>query len=605
MLKYEDNLWGKIEFLHNRYNHLYSNLHQYFDFMNKFQSSLQSFSKSLNDISIKKYKIYRDKNLSLYPVIGSIQKNILLHSKEFSEISEFIQTKIIDQAKLSLNDTYSKENNLYYDYIRTKKNYSNIKLDLDKAKNNFNNNAKLCENLILNAKKMKYNDSNNKEEIEKKENMANEGISEAINYEKIYIESLSKTNKNREELNNKEKKLLKMYEDIEMEIMIKIKGMICMYIAGFKKMYSTILNDISWINAQFKKINSENDINIFINKYKSELKKEEKIPFIPYEPRASLKPKITGDSQKDENLLDINYDVISSLKHSLKNVCPSINLEEETKKKKLRYLVNKMFNINKVIKDEEKKELLDYIKEIPLRKYFIILLSNQRTHGRFSKRKSLIEDLSKILNIILEYSEKENDYEEAKNCLILSQTFYYEIIQSDKNDKNEDKYYIFNNIKKNKWLNSLNFWENLIACMIQKEIKNNESNRKKYNFNENYTKNAINNIVFSQLLTFSQNMAEFGFEKKIIESLCQKFIDKYETKKEYAETIINNINKKKTIISKEENNEVNEELEKFPQNKKLPEKENENKITQEKASNDIGADNNSIINNNKIEDNKE
>ena len=304
-------------------------------------------------------------------------------------------------------------------------------------------------------------------QIIKKENRANEGISEAINYEKIYIESLSKTNKNREELNNKEKKLLKMYEDIEMEIMIKIKGMICMYIAGFKKMYSTILNDISWINAQFKKINSENDINIFINKYKSELKKEEKIPFIPYEPRASLKPKITGDSQKDENLLDINYDVISSLKHSLKNVCPSINLEEETKKKKLRYLVNKMFNINKVIKDEEKKELLDYIKEIPLRKYFIILLSNQRTNGRFSKRKSLIEDLSKILNIILEYSEKESDYEDAKNCLILSQTFYYEIIQNDKNDKNEDKYYIFNNIKKNKWLNSLNFWENIIACMIQ------------------------------------------------------------------------------------------------------------------------------------------
>ena len=268
MLKYEDNLWGKVDFLHTRYHNLYSNLHQYLEMINKFQASFLTFSKSLSSITSKHYKIYSDKKLSLYPVIGSIPKNISLHLKEFLEISEFIKSKVIEQAKISLSETYANENNLYQDYIKSKRIFTNSKIDLEKSKNNFNDNAKICENLIINAKKLKLNNSVSKKEIEKNENKANEGITDARNYENRYIEYLNEANKNAEDVNKKELDLLKMYEEIDKEIVIKIKGMICMYIAGFKKMYSTLLADFTWINNQFKKINSENDTNLFINKYK-------------------------------------------------------------------------------------------------------------------------------------------------------------------------------------------------------------------------------------------------------------------------------------------------------------------------------------------------
>ena len=619
MLKYEDCLWGKVEFLHNRYHKINSNLNHYLELMTKFQMACQTFSKTLNSISSESYKIYSDKIISLYPVIEAIPKNIILHSKEFADISEFINGKIIEQVTKSLNEIYVRENNLYENYVKSKRTYNNSKIDLEKSKNTFNDNAKICENLIVNAKTMKYNALATKKEIEKNENLASEGLFDAVNYENRYIEFLKETNKNREDANEKERSLLNMYQDIDKEFVIKIKGMVSMYIAGIKKMYSTILTDISWIHNQFKKINSENDTNMFINKYKSNIQKEGKIPFVAYEPKITLNPKSTGDFQKDENILDINLEVISSLKKGLKNVCPNVNLEEEDKKRRLRFLTSRIFKINTDFPEEEKKELIEYIKEASFRKYFILMLSKQRIKGRYKRSKKLIDDLSDILNKILEIDEKEKDYEEAKNCIILSQTYFYEI---KKEDKKLYKYYLFNRIKHNKWLNSIEFWENLLVTMVEIEIKNSEKSIKKYNLSEKHKKNALNNIGFSQLLTYSQNMLEFGINKEDVISFVKKFIDKYEVSQEYSSTILDNINNFKRMTLEEEITEEPKEKNSIKRKATLSKEENDNDILGEFFPNSVvnkknkinllnndNLDNNinkiNIINDNKDEDEKD
>ena len=619
MLKYEDCLWGKVEFLHNRYHKINSNLNHYLELMTKFQMACQTFSKTLNSISSESYKIYSDKIISIYPVIEAIPKNIILHSKEFADISEFINGKIIEQVTKSLNEIYVRENNLYENYVKSKRAYNNSKIDLEKSKNTFNDNAKICENLIVNAKTMKYNALASKKEIEKNENLASEGLFDAVNYENRYIEFLKETNKNREDANEKERSLLNMYQDIDKEFVIKIKGMVSMYIAGIKKMYSTILTDISWIHNQFKKINSENDTNMFINKYKSNIQKEGKIPFVAYEPKITLNPKSTGDFQKDENILDINLEVISSLKKGLKNVCPNVNLEEEDKKRRLRFLTSRIFKINTDFPEEEKKELIEYIKEASFRKYFILMLSKQRIKGRYKRSKKLIDDLSDILNKILEIDEREKDYEEAKNCIILSQTYFYEI---KKEDKKLYKYYLFNRIKHNKWLNSIEFWENLLVTMVEIEIKNSEKSIKKYNLSEKHKKNALNNIGFSQLLTYSQNMLEFGINKEDVISFVKKFIDKYEVSQEYSSTILDNINNFKRMTLEEEITEEPKEKNSIKRKATLSKEENDNDILGEFFPNSVvnkknkinllnndNLDNNinkiNIINDNKDEDEKD
>ena len=607
MLKYEENLWGKVDFLHDRYHNLYSNLHQYLEMITKFQTAFHTFSKSLSSISNKNYSIYSDKKLSLNPIIESIPKNISLHSKEFLEISEFIKSKVIDLTKISLNETFIKESNLYENYTKSKKIYNNNKINLEKSKNNYNDNVKSCENLILVAKTMKYNNTNSKKEIEKNENKANEGLSDAIYYQNRYIEYLNETNKNIEDINKKELDLLKLYEEIDKDIIIKIKGMTCMYIAGFKKMYSTLLADFTHLNNKFKTINSENDINLFVNKYKTNLNKEKSISFIPYEPQSTLNPKLinpTGEQEKDDLALDINLEVISSLKYYLKDVGKSINWEEEIKKKKLRHLISKIFVSNEDFTEIEKKELLNSIKDISNRIYFLTVLSKQRTKGRYKRSEKLINDLSDILNTILDFSEKENDLEEAKNCLILSQTFFCELIKSD---NKKYKYYLFNNIKKNKWLHTIEFWENLIELMIQKEIEHNE-NSKIINKTEKQKINTLSNICFSQLLPYCQNMYEFGIPKKDIRAICQKFIDKYKIKKDFADTLINTINNCQNISFEDEIVDGKKEI-KLNENKEVkeinsPKEEKNNNTNNKNFDKDNDINNINVINEKKIEEDK-
>ena len=178
---------------------------------------------------------------------------------------------------------------------------------------------------------------------------------------------------------------------------------------------------------------------------------------------------VSGDPKENE-ILHINYEVISTLRKSFRNIRDDLDMEEETKKHRLRMLSSKIFKIgpNVTFSKEEKEELLSYLNVPKFRNYFIITLSKQRTKGRFLRGEKLLEDLADILNMILEISEREKNYEEAKNCIILSQTFYSEVIL-DKKKKEKYKRYLFEYIMDNQWLTSPVFWEGIIEFMIQNE----------------------------------------------------------------------------------------------------------------------------------------
>ena len=85
--------------------------------------------------------------------------------------------------------------------------------------------------------------------------------------------------------------------------------------------------------------------------------------------------------------------------------------------------------------EEKSNKIKEYIKNIKMHEYFLILLSKSRSKNNYDQSKILIDFFGDILNYILDISEKTNNFNNAKNCIILSQTFYY-------ND-NGYKYYIY------------------------------------------------------------------------------------------------------------------------------------------------------------------
>ena len=590
---YEDKLWGKIDFLHEKALKEHSNLNIFSDIITKYQHALSDFSKSIDNIKNKNAELIQEKDSTIDLTIGNFKQVLKSHVAEFKECSDHMKNTILIPIMQSIDEKYNIEKEMYMQYNKLKTSYNNSKTNLEKAKKEFNHGAKLCEKNILNLVQLKAFALSNAEDVSKTEDRVKVSITNTKNLEDKYYKCLEDANKARENEINKQNELLKFYQIMHTDFYLKINCVISYFIPMVKKMYASILLSLDALEDRCKKIKIGDDINNFIEKNKTDFKPEEPLPFIPYYPEASLETKnITGNDKKDLENLDINYNVILTLSENFRDIRKDLNMEEEKKKARLRFLCTKIFKIGPGMnfKKEEKIELISMLKQSFYKSYFLITLSKQRTKGRFQRSETLIQDLSEILHFILDESEKIKDYENAKNCIILSQTFYHDKLNKkdkkenkkdnkseNKNDnKIEKKIYLFEYIKNYKWLKSIEFWEGIMEYMIQIEIKKNEEINKRNKVNETpeEVKNRLSNIGFSQVLSYTNSMIEFKINKDDIIKVVDLFVKRYEIEPSMAEAIYENI---KSTSYPQEDEEIEKyfiELEEKYEKKKEDEKNN-------------------------------
>ena len=590
---YEDKLWGKIDFLHEKALKEHSNLNIFSDIITKYQHALSDFSKSIDNIKNKNAELIQEKDSTIDLTIGNFKQVLKSHVAEFKECSDHMKNTILIPIMQSIDEKYNIEKEMYMQYNKLKTSYNNCKTNLEKAKKEFNHGAKLCEKNILNLVQLKAFALSNAEDVSKTEDRVKVSITNTKNLEDKYYKCLEDANKARENEINKQNELLKFYQIMHTDFYLKINCVISYFIPMVKKMYASILLSLDALEDRCKKIKIGDDINDFIEKNKTDLKPEEPLPFVPYYPEASLDTKtITGNDKKDLENLDINYNVILKLHENFRDIRKDLNMKEEKKKARLRFLCTKIFKIGPGMnfKKEEKIELISMLKQSFYKSYFLITLSKQRTKGRFQRSETLIQDLSEILHFILDESEKIKDYENAKNCIILSQTFYHDKLNKkdkkenkkdnkseNKNDnKIEKKIYLFEYIKNYKWLKSIEFWEGIMEYMIQIEIKKNEEINKRNKVNETpeEVKNRLSNIGFSQVLSYTNSMIEFKINKDDIIKVVDLFVKRYEIEPSMAEAIYENI---KSTSYPQEDEEIEKyfiELEEKYEKKKEDEKNN-------------------------------
>ena len=576
---FETKLWGKVDFLHEKTIRENKNLTIFSDIITKFQNILLEFSKSVNNIKNKNHEIIEEKGSTIDLLVNNFKETLKKHVTEFKECSEHIKTSIVVPFIQTIDEKISTEKEMYIQYNKSKNIYNNCKNNLEKAKKEFENSAKMCENNILNLVQLKSLSFNSSEDITKSEERMKTSIANTKNLENKYYKYLEDANKARENEKAKQEEILKHYQLIHTDFYLKINCIISYFIPMVKKMYSSIFLSLDALEDRCKKIKIAQDIDDFIEKNKSDLKPDEPILFVPYYPEASLEAKrSSGNDKKDIDNLDNNYNVILTLYQNFRDIRKDINMEEEKKKYRLRFLCTKIFKIGPGMefKKEEKKELISMLKEPFYKSYFLLTLSKQRTKGRFQRSETLINDLSEILHYILDESEKINDYESAKNCLILSQTFYHEK-PNPKNKKEMKKIYLLEYIKYYKWLKSIDFWKGIIDFMTQNEISKTEKINKKNKINESQTdfKNRLSNIGFSQVLSYTNNMKEFKINKEDIIKVVDYFVKKYEIDPTMAEAIYENIKNGKKPEEDVEKDKYFRELEEKYEMKKENEKKDD------------------------------
>ena len=514
-------LWNRYEPLHDRLMRKIAYLSKVLSNFNDIYNVKKEYYKALKPLIKEDIQVCKEED-SFENVLNTVKTS----NEKYNEYEKEMYKEIITNIK-DLIDKMKKEKNFYDDFIKSLLIYKEEKRKMEKLKNVYHSNAKIAEKATLYLKELVIkkkinNDPLINQQIDLCENGSKNRLMIMSKDCSSYVTSLESVNVLRTKLNNKQTQLLKMYEELERDdknLYSKIMEIIHKY---QKKILDFTGEKVDITEGIQKNINIEKDIRELVISLRSREKPEKEIPYCHYPTEMDF------DKCHDIKDYKVTNEVVKVMKQYSDKIFMDYDEQLEDKKNKLRELIYKFFDMNRLTDIEDRDKLLEYLKDERTHELFLIVLSKLRTNNRFCREKSLIELLADIIINILNGAQKKKNYETAKNCIILSQTFFY-------NDESKNKkVYILEYIKKHPWLQSLGFWKDFILIMILKEFQKFEDMNidakinivKKKNITDKI-KPKIGEVLFSQIIPYVGNMIEFHVDKKnivkIIDDINEQF----------------------------------------------------------------------------------
>ena len=503
---------------------------------------------------------------------------------ELAQNNNFVQQIISNLEKMI--SLFNKEKDLYDDLKKTNKDLSEEKEKLKKDREDYHKIGKDSESKIKQFAKNNLQYITRIEDSELLQGQLFELIVSPKRSLENYRESTKRTNQLIIKYNQKQSKLYNFIPDIGDHDGVFYFQLVKMYVQHLEMEKKYLDSNIEQIQSM-KSLESNTKLKELIEYAENNRRDEKIINIMQYQSDLEI---TKCKSEKDFKIMSGTKYLIT--KYIDQSIFPEYSEEQEKKNYEVYTIIKRLFDQKGEIDPKLSEDFINLINDPSVHKYAFIILSILRTNSRFEKEKSLIDLLGKGFNILLEHAAKNKLYDNIKNCIILSQTYYY-------NDENKNKIYIFEYIKNNKWMKSASFWRSFIEDVIKNEFIRFEKVFPDANFsvekNINVSKKIkekLNEVVFSQLLTYVNNMKDFCLDKRVIIKIADEFIAKYNfLSKNNINTIYDLITEGKEDIEqlkkeyspdleKELNNENNiEEAEKPKEN----EKENEdNKINENK-----------------------
>ena len=242
------------------------------------------------------------------------------------------------------------------------------------------------------------------------------------------------------------------------------------------------------------------------------------------------------EEQNSEEKLILNdedkYNIVEQLYNlNMKMLDKSgYNLAEEKKKIEVEKLAKKLLSINEnkqeleQISNSEVEHLIELLNnnEINMHKFFL-LLNNYRAKGKYELNEKTFNILVQIFNMTQDFLLEKKDASLENLIIILSQTFFI--------TKNVNKYYIVNDIKNHQIFKSEEFWKNQLKIKIEEQLTkiNNNTKRMNLNLSEKESQKQKDETIFSQFVSISANMKEFGLNSDIILNIANQIFESYNT----------------------------------------------------------------------------
>ena len=546
----------KVEKLYNEIIEIKSNLIKY---LNAFNNSTKEYLKQLKQIE-NNYGYYlqnyeKNKDYDINEIIN-VTKNIPTVIKEkiqsYSFVTELL-TESINKMKYIFEENEQIINNINLDYIDSKNDLELKYQNIEKLKRNFFLKANEAENFLIDLTLTKKKCKQKKLNAEQ-EKIINQLLHEMEMAENEYISPVESIKHMENSFLSSIESCLNSKKVIIISNTNAIKDTVQHFLVNIKNSYKMCYNE----ETQEKKLRELNQLklgdklNEIMEKNKIINKPFIKFQILPYKMKILNKQQTKNCSSDLLNNLPINelddndiYEIANKIYKKLNLKYPYYNLEIEKEKLLTNKISNKILsfiNKNNKLESPSKEELKQINKLMDSkfnRKIFIQKLNEFRNSGIFVIPEEIFNEIGEIFNSMLNKVRDDNDFYCAKNCIILSQTFYINI--------DENKIYLYTKIKNNPLFKSKLFWDKFIKYSI--DIGISYSSNVNIN-NTSYSSEVIepikyDNIVFGQLIPLTDNMIEFGLDKNVIQELILPKIQYYNLSEESKNLILDFLKSKK------------------------------------------------------------
>ena len=493
------------------YTHIHNSIINLSTCLNEFQIRISNLNYNLDNIEFPK------EETNIHNLIKSIHNRILEKFKENIKTLDDINThftKYIDDLKTEIK--------IYKEYKDIYIKLDDEKIKLKKNEETYHDTGKKNESKII-----QFVDRNiqNINQIEQSEELMDElaqlTFPTSLSYQ-VYEKSLNDVNNLVATYNQKHCKYFNYLPEILAKDEVFYYNLINAYVTLLKKENKKINEEIKKFEDanNIEKKENKSEMKKLIEKYEKNKIEEKMKKFIQYPTN------ILFTDCKNKKQFEVYFKSVDIIKKYVnKKIFPDYKYDDELNNFKMSELIRKLFsNKSEEINTNLKDTFNDLIENPSLYNTLFIILSKLRTNGTFSQSKALISLLGEGFEKVLINSKKNKLYENAKNIIILSQTYYYE-------DEKKEKIYIFEFIKNNKWLKTAKFWRNFINYMLDNDLKRFDKINEKDNF-------KLGEVVFSNLLTFASNMKSFEIDKRIIIKILDELFDKYNYVSEQNKQII-------------------------------------------------------------------
>ena len=513
------NSWNKYKQIHEEKINYYRRIYNYFY---KIYNLLCEFETQYKKIDIESIVNPIEKDDKINEVIKLINKYFI----SFILSNKIMTQHILDFFKSTVK-LIKNEKDIYDKVILSSMQYEEEKEKMNKCQKSFNEKMLIIEDYV--KKEVLLNISKNiKEDIKLEKNKIEDANKEFT----IYKKSVDEANKKRSIFNKKQNELLSIYQQI---IIDKEADLYKQIISNFY-MVQKNEQDLTSTNMEKtkdkKKVNKNEYTNNIMLLYKSDCQPDKEIEISSY--HLNTKPYPTSKNSTSDDITRANRisdEIIRIMRKNFMDYYSDSELQIQESSIELPDVINNFLNIKNELTSEVKNEIIKLIRDdITIYPQIIAMLSRLRASSKLFKAKDHIVFLEKIFEEILVIAEEKKDYNAAKNCLLLSQTYYFKDEESDK------KTFIFNKIKENKWIKTTEFWRVFINKQLLMEfnryeslfpnqkvdLSNNDTNLSKKN------KAKIKEIMFTSLISHISNMVDLNLDKRIILKILDEYINKYQ-----------------------------------------------------------------------------